>query len=93
MTTHFYYELKSVIAQTLLSASLFLLIYCAKIKPGQGLGAGMTEETREVRGRIPKDLKIAFEIACARLEVTQTAALEDAIKDWLKKQESASGGK
>ncbi|BDI17967.1 MAG: hypothetical protein V7K64_22955 [Nostoc sp.] len=53
----------------------------------------MTEETREVRGRIPKELKIAFEIACARLEVTQTAALEDAIKDWLKKQESASAEK
>ncbi len=48
----------------------------------------MTEETREVRGRIPKQLKIAFEIACARLERTQTAALEEAIKDWLKKQES-----
>ncbi|MEH2081528.1 hypothetical protein [Nostoc sp.] len=53
----------------------------------------MTEETREVRGRIPKELKIAFEIACARLEVTQTAALEDAIKDWLKKQESTSAEK
>ncbi|MBD2518879.1 hypothetical protein H6G93_28755 [Nostoc sp. FACHB-973] len=53
----------------------------------------MTEETREVRGRIPKELKIAFEIACARLELTQTAALEDAIKDWLKKQESASAEK
>ncbi len=48
----------------------------------------MTEETREVRGRIPKELKIAFEIACARLEITQTAALEEAIRDWLKKQES-----
>jgi hypothetical protein len=70
-----------------------LLIYCARIKPGQGLGTGMTEETREVRGRVPKDLKIEFEIACARLEVTQTAALEDAIKDWLKKQEPPSGGK
>lgn len=49
----------------------------------------MVEETREVRGRIPKDLKIAFEIACARLEVTQTAALEEAIRDWLKKKESS----
>jgi hypothetical protein len=29
----------------------------------------MAEETREVRGRVPKDIKIAFEIACARLEV------------------------
>ncbi len=48
----------------------------------------MTEETREVRGRVPKDLKIAFEIACARLEVTQTAALEEAIRDWLRKKES-----
>jgi hypothetical protein len=53
----------------------------------------MTEETREVRGRIPKELKITFEVACARLEVTQTAALEEAIKDWLKKQESTSGDK
>ncbi|MEI2581765.1 hypothetical protein [Scytonema sp. PRP1] len=44
-------------------------------------------------GRLPKDLKIAFEIACARLEVTQTAALEEAIRDWLKKQESTSGEK
>lgn len=49
----------------------------------------MAEETREVRGRLPKDLKIAFEIACARLEVTQTAALEEAIKDWLQKKESS----
>lgn len=53
----------------------------------------MAEETREVRGRIPKDIKIAFEIACARLEVTQTAALEEAIRDWLKKNESAAGDK
>jgi hypothetical protein len=53
----------------------------------------MTEETREVRGRIPKELKITFEIACARLEVTQTAALEEAIKDWLKKQDSPTGDK
>lgn len=50
----------------------------------------MAEETREVRGRIPKSLKIAFEIACARLEITQTAALEEAIKEWLKKHESTS---
>ena len=50
----------------------------------------MTEETREVRGRIPKELKIAFEIACVRLELTQTAALEEAIRDWLKKQESTA---
>ncbi|MEH2123320.1 hypothetical protein [Nostoc sp.] len=49
----------------------------------------MAEETREVRGRLPKSLKIAFEIACARLEVTQTAALEEAIKDWLQKKESS----
>jgi len=47
----------------------------------------MSEEIREVRGRIPKDLKIAFEIACARIEVTQAAAIEEAIRDWLKKQE------
>ncbi len=53
----------------------------------------MTEETREVRGRIPKDLKITFEVACARLEITQTAALEEAIRDWLKKQESSGGEK
>ncbi|BAY38491.1 hypothetical protein NIES2111_28390 [Nostoc sp. NIES-2111] len=53
----------------------------------------MAEETREVRGRLPKDLKIAFEIACARLEVTQTAALEEAIRDWLQKKDSSTGGK
>ncbi|MBA3923900.1 MAG: hypothetical protein H0X31_20285 [Nostocaceae cyanobacterium] len=53
----------------------------------------MTEETREVRGRVPKDIKITFEIACARLEVTQTAALEEAIRDWLQKKESAAGMK
>jgi hypothetical protein len=51
----------------------------------------MTEETREVRGRIPKDLKIALEIACARLEITQTAALEEAIRDWLRKKEYPAG--
>jgi hypothetical protein len=53
----------------------------------------MAEETREVRGRVPKDIKIAFEIACARLEVTQTAALEEAIRDWLQKKDSPGGGK
>ena len=53
----------------------------------------MAEETREVRGRVPKDIKIAFEIACARLEVTQTAALEEAIRDWLQKKDSPAGGK
>lgn len=47
----------------------------------------MSEESREVRGRIPKDLKINFEIACARLELTQAAGMEEAIRDWLKKQE------
>ena len=73
--------------QLLNSANSFLLIYCVRIKPGQEFGAGMTGETREVRGRIPKELKIAFEIACARLELTQTAALEEAIKDWLTKIE------
>ncbi|MEH2086860.1 hypothetical protein [Nostoc sp.] len=62
---------------------------CAKIKPELRHYVEMVEETREVRGRIPKDLKIAFEIACARLEVTQTAALEEAIRDWLKKKESS----
>ena len=58
-----------------------------------GLLIRMAEETREVRGRVPKDIKIAFEIACARLEVTQTAALEEAIRDWLQKKESAAGVK
>ncbi|MDZ8091100.1 MAG: hypothetical protein RMZ42_04045 [Nostoc sp. DedQUE05] len=62
---------------------------CAKIKPEPRHYVEIVEETREVRGRIPKDLKIAFEIACARLEVTQTAALEEAIRDWLKKKESS----
>lgn len=68
-----------------------MFTYCAKIKPGHRHHVEMAEETREVRGRIPKELKIAFEIACARLEITQTAALEEAIKEWLKKKESASG--
>ncbi|MDZ8028317.1 MAG: hypothetical protein RMX97_27030 [Nostoc sp. DedQUE11] len=62
---------------------------CATIKPEPRQHVQMAEETREVRGRIPKNLKIAFEIACARLEVTQTAALEEAIKDWLQKKESS----
>ncbi|MGB3638702.1 MAG: hypothetical protein WBA39_14175 [Rivularia sp. (in: cyanobacteria)] len=53
----------------------------------------MTEETREVRGRIPKELKITFEVACARLELTQTAALEEAIKDWLAKLEAKNTSK
>ncbi|MCG6136993.1 MAG: hypothetical protein MET45_20550 [Nostoc sp. LLA-1] len=52
----------------------------------------MAEETREVRGRVPKDIKIAFEIACARLELTQTAALEEAIRDWLQKKDTSAGG-
>ncbi len=51
----------------------------------------MAEETREVRGRIPKDLKIALEVACAHLEITQTAALEEAIRDWLKKRGFPAG--
>lgn len=46
----------------------------------------MSKTIREVRGRIPQDLKIAFEVACARLELSQSNALEDAIKDWLTKQ-------
>jgi len=58
-----------------------------------GLQIKMAEDTREVRGRVPKELKIAFEIACARLEVTQTAALEEAIRDWLQKKDSPAGGK
>ncbi|MEH2454406.1 hypothetical protein [Nostoc sp.] len=62
---------------------------CATIKPEAKQHVEMAEETREVRGRIPKDLKIAFEIACARLEATQTAALEEAIRDWLQKKESS----
>ncbi|MEH2369895.1 hypothetical protein [Nostoc sp.] len=79
--------------QKLFSLNVFLPKCCAKIKPEQRLGIGMTEEAREVRGRIPKSLKIAFEIACARLEITQTAALEEAIKEWLKKHESTSSDK
>ena len=43
-------------------------------------------ETREVRGKLPKDLKIAFEVACARMEITQATALEEAIRDWLVKK-------
>lgn len=44
----------------------------------------MNKAIREVRGRIPQELKIAFEIACTRLEVSQSAAIEEAIKTWLK---------
>ena len=47
----------------------------------------MAKVIREVRGRIPQDLKIAFEVACARLELSQSNALEDAIKDWLTKHD------
>lgn len=44
----------------------------------------MTKEVvREVRGRIPQELKIAFEVACARMETSQSAALEEAIRAWL----------
>jgi hypothetical protein len=50
----------------------------------------MAEDIREVRGRIPKDLKKAFEIACVRLEITQTVALEEAIRDWLRKKQQPS---
>ncbi|MEH2117250.1 hypothetical protein [Nostoc sp.] len=77
-------------AQKLFSSNVFLSKGCATIKPELRQYVQMAEETREVRGRIPKDLKIAFEIACARLEVTQTAALEEAIRHWLKKKESAT---
>ena len=70
-----------------------MLTYCARTKPGLKFGGTMIEDMREVRGRVPKQLKIAFEVACAHLELTQTAALEEAIKDWLKKQESVSGNK
>ena len=63
------------------------------MKPEPRHRVEMAEETREVRGRIPKDLKIAFEIACARQEITQTSALEEAIRDWLKKNESTTGEK
>lgn len=46
----------------------------------------MAKESREVRGKLPKDLKIAFEVACVRMEITQAAALEEAVRDWLVKQ-------
>lgn len=46
----------------------------------------MAKEIREVRGRVPRDLKIAFEVACVRLEITQAEALEEAIRDWLVKK-------
>lgn len=45
----------------------------------------MIKDNREIRGKVPKDLKIAFDIACARLEMTQYEALEEAIRDWLVK--------
>lgn len=93
LITYFNYKRNRSKAQKHFSLNVFLLKCCAKIKPEQRLGIGMTEETREVRGRIPKSLKIAFEIACARLEITQTAALEEAIKEWLKKYESTSSEK
>ncbi|MEH2412132.1 hypothetical protein [Nostoc sp.] len=35
---------------------------------------------------------MAVEIACARLEMTQTAALEEAIRDWLQKEKSPADG-
>ena len=41
------------------------------------------KEIREVRGRIPKELKIAFDVACARLELSQSNAMEEAIRHWL----------
>ena len=46
----------------------------------------MAKEIREIRGRVPKDLKIAFEVVCVRMELTQAVALEEAIKDWLIKK-------
>lgn len=46
----------------------------------------MDKETREVRGRVPKDLKIAFEVACARMEMSQASALEEAIREWLNRK-------
>ncbi len=61
-----------------------------KNKPEPKHGVLMAEERREVRGRIPKDLKKAFEIACVHLETTQTEALEEAIRDWLRKNQQPS---
>lgn len=45
----------------------------------------MAGEIRHVRARIPKSLKIEFEVACAREEKSHSAAIEEAIRDWLKK--------
>jgi len=36
---------------------------------------------------------LPLEIACARLEITQTAALEEAIRDWLEKKGFPAGEK
>ncbi|HLP92217.1 MAG TPA: hypothetical protein VK184_26955 [Nostocaceae cyanobacterium] len=41
----------------------------------------MKEKSREARGRIPKNLKATFEIACICSEVTQAAVLEEVIRD------------
>lgn len=53
----------------------------------------MGKTIREVRGRVPQELKIAFEVACARLEVSQSTAMEDAIKDWLTKHDQPTSDK
>lgn len=53
----------------------------------------MAKVIREVRGRISQELKIAFEVACARLEVSQSHALEDAIQDWLIKHDQPTSEK
>lgn len=59
---------------------------CVTIDPELKRCKQMAQESREVRGRLPRDLKIAFEVACVRLETTQAAALEEAIRDWLVKK-------
>ncbi|MBN3873871.1 hypothetical protein [Nostoc sp. JL33] len=53
----------------------------------------MPEEITEVPGRVHKDLKIGFKSAYAGLEVTQTAVWEEAIRDWLQKEDSSAEGK
>lgn len=47
----------------------------------------MPEEIKEVRGRVSKYLKIAFKSAYVGLKVTQTEVWEEAIRDWLQKED------
>ncbi|GAC1456855.1 MAG: hypothetical protein NVS2B14_00100 [Chamaesiphon sp.] len=43
----------------------------------------MTPQPREIRSRVPRELKKEFDKACIDFEMSKQAALEEAIRVWL----------